>query len=433
MLNRFFTKENDPGNLEQLQHRIALIFVFLTFSAILIFGVTDYLLGLNPILGKIRVVYAILFAACFVLMVRYQKFFLAMNLMLGLILAFSMVNYFFNDGFQGPTIFNLFVFVVAVAIFFKKPWNLIWWLACIGGYLLLFYLEIREVILVSKNYSLPMDLFWDNAISIFLCAIFIFIGIYLLIINYQKQQENLLSLQKENEQQLAELTSLDRKKNDLIALLSHDLKGPIYSLNSTLELVEQGILDGRELGEILELLKSQSFQLNQVLDNTLDWVTSELETKSSEKHLTDLKQLGELMKETMQIQAMRKNQRIEFELFGSNQQVYLESKEVKIILKNLLDNAIKFAKSGEIIRLHLVLSPEQIRWEVLNPGENIPEELQPSLFEFGAKSSFGTQKEKGTGIGLSLCKKIAESLGMKLGYQAASPNTNLFFLEIAIN
>ena len=421
-----------PGNLEQLQHRIAVLFVILTFSAIVLFGFTDYLLGLNPVLGKIRVVYGVLFLGCFVLMIRFNRFFLAMNLMLGLILVFSLVNYYFNDGFQGPTIFNLFVFVVATAIFFKNPINVIWWTVCIGSYLVFFYLEIEGKIFVSKNYQSPQDLFWDNAISIVLCAIFIFIGIYLLIVNYRRQQENLLKLQQVNERQLADLNSLNLKKNELIALLTHDLKGPIGSLGATLDLVDQGALEKEELAEILGRLKSQSFQLNQVLENTLAWVTSEMETKAPEKLETDLFELGELMRDTMIAEARNKNQNLEFEMIGENMRVFLEVKEVKIILKNLLDNAVKFTKADETIRLSLFVNQDLVRWEVRNPGEIIPENQQQSLFEFKGKRSYGTHQERGTGLGLTFCKKIADGLGMQLGYQPGNGNENVFFLEMSL-
>jgi signal transduction histidine kinase len=432
MWRRLLNMQDKPVSLEELQYRIAVIFVLLTFCAIVIFGFTDHLLGLNPILGKIRLVYGLVFVLLFVLMIKYQRVFLAMNLMLGLILTFSFINYYFNDGFQGPTIFNLFVFVVAVSIFFKKPLNILWWSAAILGYLLLFYFEIEGMIVVSKNYDSPQSLYWDNAISIFLCAIFIFIGIYFLIINYQKQQERLMVLQKENEKNLTDLTSLNLKKNELIALLSHDLRGPISTLGATLELMDDGILDENDLQQILPKLKSQSFQLSQVLNNTLAWVSAEMGNTTAEKQVTDLAKLGEIMKETMEFQAQNKGQTIVFELIGVNKIVLLESKEVKIILKNLMDNAIKFTKTNETISLRCTVLSNTVKWEVSNPGEVIPEAMRPTLFDFKVKSSLGTQKEKGTGIGLTLCKKIAESLGMRLGYVAGNQR-NIFFLEIDLD
>lgn len=430
MWRRLFNSQQDPGNLEQLQQRIALYFVFLTFFAILFFGISDYFLDLNPVLNRVRLVYISLFLCFVFIMVRYRKFFLAMNLMLGLILVFTIINYLYNDGYQGPTLTNIFVFVVAVAIFFKKPLNLIWLVASMGSYLLLFYLEVESLIKVSKNYQSPRELFLDNAISIALCTIFIFIGIYLLIINYQKQHRILVDLKKENEIQLAELTALNSKKNELIALLSHDLRGPIGTLNATLDMVDQGILDKEDLSKILSGLKSQSFQLTQVLDNTLAWVISEMQVRETEKPETDIKKLGMLMVDTMGGQALSKNQRMVFELNGPNLVVNLEAKEVKIILKNLLDNAIKFSPVGALIYLSLTTSDDKIRWEVRNTGKLIPEELRTHLFDFGAKSAKGTKNEKGTGIGLSLCKKIADHLGMRLGYLINESNENVFYLEI---
>lgn len=432
MWKRLFNLQEDPGNLEHLQQRIALYFVFLTFFAIVFFGISDYLLGLNSTLNYVRIVYIILFSACFFIMVKYRKFFLSMNLMLGLILIFTIFNYLYNDGYQGPTLTNIFVFVVAVAIFFKKPVNLIWLLASMGSYLVLFYLEVESKIHVSKNYRTPQDLFLDNAISIVLCIVFIFIGIYLLIINYQKQHQILLDLKKENQIHLAELSSLNTKKNELIALLSHDLRGPVNTLNATLQLVDQGLLDEKDLSKILFSLKSQSFQMTQVLNNTLAWVTSEMQMSETDKTETDLKELGELMMETMSSQAMRKNQNLVFDLKGGNRKMMLEAKEVKIILKNLLDNAIKFSPTGATVYLTLTTSENQILWEVKNSGKLISEEVRPYLFDFQVKSSFGTDKEKGTGLGLSLCKKIADHLGMRLGYRVSELQENVFFLGIKV-
>lgn len=430
MWKKLFKVQQDPGNLVQLQQRIAMYFVFLAFFAIVLFGASDYFLGLHPVLNEVRIVYAVLFLAFAYVMIGMGKFYLAMNLMLGLILVFSIFNYIYNDGYQGPTLTNVFVFVVAVAIFFKRPVNFFWLLASMGSYLLLFYLEIENRIAVSKNYESPQELFLDNAISIGLCSIFIFIGIHLLIINYQKQHRILLELKKENEVQLAELTALNSKKNELIALLSHDLRGPIGTLNATLELADQGILEKEELTQILTGLKAQSFQLTQVLDNTLAWVISEMQVKEPEKVPTDLQQISLLMIDTMSGQALFKNQRINFDLKGKNQTIELESKEVKIILKNLLDNAIKFSPVGGVIYLTLFIREESLRWEVRNSGKLIPEELRASLFDFSTKSVYGTKKEKGSGLGLSLCKKIADHLGMRLEYQVSEANENVFYLEI---
>lgn len=101
MWRRLLNMQDKPVSLEELQYRIAVIFVLLTFCAIVIFGFTDHLLGLNPILGKIRLVYGLVFVLLFVLMIKYQRVFLAMNLMLGLILTFPSLTTTSTTAFKG--------------------------------------------------------------------------------------------------------------------------------------------------------------------------------------------------------------------------------------------------------------------------------------------------------------------------------------------
>lgn len=419
----------EPGNLEDLQRRIAFIFVFLTLLAIIFFGISDYLMGLNPFMVKVRLVYILLFSAFTVLMIKYKKYLLSMNLMLGLILVFTLFNYFYNDGYRGPTIFNLFVFVVAVSIFFKTPLKVFWLVLSIGGYTILFFLEAKGTISPYLNYLSSEDLFWDNAISILVSAGFIFVGVSYLINNYQKQHLTLANLKKQNEKNLSELSSLNENKNHLIALLSHDLKSPVNSLNTTLELVEEGMLEPEDLQRILLNLKNQSFQLSKVLDNTLGWVLAEMEGYESEIRKVNPWILAEDMLEIMKVQADKKNQKIELDLNLKIQEASLPIKEIKIVLKNFLDNAIKFSEPGATIVLKVNELPNSIFWEVKNPGLEVSKEIQRTLFELGGNSSKGTRREPGTGIGLSLCKKIATKLNWEIGYMHSIKGENIFFIE----
>jgi signal transduction histidine kinase len=93
-----------------------------------------------------------------------------------------------------------------------------------------------------------------------------------------------------------------------------------------------------------------------------------------------------------------------------------------------LDNAIKFTNPEEEVRLHLHTSGTSVSWEVSNPGEVLPEKVLRDLFSLSVAPTYGTQKEKGTGIGLSLSKEIADSIGMKLTY-AYKKGRHCFALE----
>lgn len=425
---KYFSDPTEPGDLDQLQYRIAVIFVLLTLASIVFFGISDYLLGLSPFIGRVRVVYAVLFVGCFYLMVRKKRYQLSINLMAGLILTFSLLNYFYNDGYRGPTIFNLLVYVAAVAIFFKKPMNVLWFFLAIGSYLLVFYLEVWGFALVVYNYTDAKELFWDNALSLTVSALFIFIGIFLVIVNYQRQHRRLSELKRENERHLAELSELNEKKNQLIAVLSHDLKSPIASLGSSLSLAEQNILERGDLELVFSELKKQSLYVQQVLDNTLDWVLTEMDDRRAEQHTIILSRFNEDMCKIMQVQADNKQQLIHHTMLGPDREVSLEVNEIRIVLKNLLENAIKFSANGSHIELELKSGEEQLCWEVRNPGSKLGAGAEAKLFELKATPTQGTGREKGSGVGLSLCRKIAQKLDMELGYQY-SDGQHVFFLR----
>lgn len=424
-----FSKQEDPGNLEQLQRRIALIFVGLTFFSMTFFGVADYLMGLSPGLLKIRIAYILLFVASFVLIIKYDKYLLAMNIMLALILGFTIMNYLHNDGFRGPTIFNLYVFIVAVAIFFRKPLNLIWFTLSIGLYLVVFYLESTGQLQVEKNYGDFEDLFLDNSLTILITSIFIFIGVRIVVINYQKQNQALIKLKEANDKNLRELQSLNEKKNQLIALLSHDLKNPVASLAATLELVDLELISKEELGQILAKLKKQSVNLSQVLSNTLGWVVTEMGDNVSEPVLVNVFQFTYETQELMEVQASKKHQRVEKIVETLDLTLPIQKDEVKIILRNYLENAVKFSPEGATIYLEFQFDGKSFRWNVKNQGKVIATEVQSQLFDFNVKSSMGTQREKGTGLGLGLCKRIADKIGFKVGYERSADGFNVFYLE----
>jgi signal transduction histidine kinase len=352
-----------------------------------------------------------------------------MNLMLALILGFTIMNYLHNDGFRGPTIFNLFVFVVAVAIFFRQPLNLIWFALSIGLYLVVFYLESTGQLVVEKNYKNVEDLFLDNSLTILITSFFIFIGVRIVVINYQKQNLALINLKEENDKNLRDLQSVNEKKNQLIALLSHDLKNPVASLAATLELVDLDLISKEELGQILTKLRKQSVHLSHVLTNTLGWVVTEMGDHAPEPVPVNISQFTSETQELMSVQASRKNQHIE-KIIDSEEIVFpIQKDEVKIILRNYLDNAIKFSPVNATIFLEFLFDGKSIRWNVKNLGNQIPVEVQDQLFDFNVKSSMGTQKERGTGLGLGLCKRIAEKIGFEVGYERSEDGFNVFYIE----
>jgi signal transduction histidine kinase len=282
---------------------------------------------------------------------------------------------------------------------------------------------------IVSNYLNSTARFGDHVITILWCCLFVFLGIQLFIFGYKRQNQVLTKVMEANKKANIELEELNTKKNELIALLSHDLKNPISTLNQTVELVELGGLEEGDFESVIKELKKQSFHLTNVLNNTLSWVLTELDQGVIVQEEVDLAKLNEEMVQTMQVQANQKGQVIVATEKGEVKTAQLEANEVKIILKNFLDNAIKFSPNGAQIELDLNSTNGSIRWEVKNEGPTVPLSLRDGLFEFKVRTSYGTNKEKGTGMGLPLCKKIADKLEMKLGFETQGDNLNVFYLE----
>jgi signal transduction histidine kinase len=430
---KFFGTQGKENNLDQLQNNISLVFAFLAGILMVFLGLSDVMVGLDPFIIKTKFLFALPYLAGYLIMRKYGYHQLIIQFLIFIGLVLASVNYYYNDGYQGPTFYTVFIFVVGIAILIKGWPKFVWILFAFMLYSFIFYAEVFGLISPPSNYTSLENLFWDHLVTIWWTGLFSFLGIHIFLKNYLAQNKRLKVIQAEKELALEELAALNTKKNQLIALLSHDLKNPIGMLGQTLDLVDKGAFEEGEFELILKNLRNQSYHLSGMLNNTLNWVLAELEDKELEMESISLYQLTDEMGKGMMIQAVSKKQTIEADKIGKDQILEIEASEIRIILKNLLDNAIKFTPVGGEIEFDLISSEKEITWNIKNEGKPIPPTEISKLFDFKVKTTFGTMREKGTGIGLPLCKKIADKLDMELGFSRTEDGKNSFFLTKRLN
>lgn len=420
--------------LEDLQKKVSLFIVFSLASLLLLIGIADVIFGLNPPLFQIiRFLSSIPFWLGFLLLRKYGHFRLGLIILYvyGLILA--TLSYKFNDGLDGPVLFTLSIFLAFTSTVFNG-W--LKWLMLVITFVVfssLFLFEINGWLVVASNQPGNNHYFLESFIVMCLSGLFSFYAIHYWVNKYREKNTLLLSLQAEKGRAFEELEELNTKKNQLIALLSHDLKNPIGMLGQTLDLVDKDAFEEGELELILKNLRNQSYHLSGMLNNTLNWVLAELQDKDLETQEVSLHRFTNEMKEGMMGQALVKKQTITSSEIGKDQTLEIEASEIRIILKNLLDNAIKFTPVGGKIEFDIASSAEQITWTIRNEGKPIPQYELETLFDFKVKTTFGTLREKGTGIGLPLCKKIADKLNMDLGFTRMDDERNSFHLTKSLN
>ncbi|MDR7127735.1 signal transduction histidine kinase [Algoriphagus sp. 4150] len=419
--------EENVTNLEYIQRRIAMMFAFLAFVLLLLLGISDVFLGMSPVIAWVKLGVSLPFLAAYFLVSKYGKAQLILNILLIFAHIVICFNFLYNDGNDGPTIYAFFLMVVVSSLLIRGWPKVMWFVGSLAMFFLLFFAELEGYIVIEHFYEGVQNQFIDHAVTILWISAFVFTILHFFTKSYRNQTQLLNEIKLRQEQTLDEVKMLNDQKTKLIALLSHDLKTPIGMLNTTLGLVDKDVFEQVDMEQILRNLKGQSFHLNKVLNNTLSWVMTELEDEPGQLHHSSLTDLTLEMKEMMEVQAVEKNQVIEVSIEGEDRNISIEINEIRIILKNLLDNAIKFSALNSTIELSLKIEEDKLSWSVGNQGAIISPLEQNNLFVFRARTSYGTKKEKGTGIGLPLCKRIADKINFDLNY-ACSNGKNYFIL-----
>lgn len=238
--------------------------------------------------------------------------------------------------------------------------------------------------------------------------------------------------QKKNEEKLREINAT---KDKLFSIIAHDLKSPYNAQLGFLELLlenEESYTEEQRKRFIKTVYQStkQSFAL---LDNLLVW--SRTQTGKIPFNPEELL-LAQVFEEAIDLQryaAQSKNIMIDTELCNDNSEVTADQEMVNTILRNLISNAIKFTpENGNIVLGAKTASDNKILIYVRDTGVGIPEEDTSKLFDPTSNySTIGTNKEKGTGIGLILCREFVERNGGKIwvGSEKGKGSTFYFTLQ----
>jgi signal transduction histidine kinase len=237
--------------------------------------------------------------------------------------------------------------------------------------------------------------------------------------------------QKEIEQLLKESVESQQK---LFSIIAHDLRGPLGNFVQILEM----ITNGRNLEEdmknmFLEELKTASGSTFSLLENLLNWSTSQTNTIKIEPERLNISKILNENVEMMRVAAYRKyiNMTIEAD---EGLSAVCDSNSINLVIRNLLSNAIKFTKRNGQIWVTARDSGGNICVEIADNGIGMEKSTIDKLFKMGAfRSTFGTEREKGTGIGLLLCKDFIERNGGEIHVESVPGEGSRFVFTLIKN
>lgn len=217
-------------------------------------------------------------------------------------------------------------------------------------------------------------------------------------------------------EQTADLRELNQLKNKLLSIISHDLRNPLVSLDSFLNLLinHQDRLSEQERMTLTQKARQSLGNLNQLLSNLLLWSRSQMNQVSFNPQSVDIQSLFENCIKLHSLDIELKNIHIETD-FQCNKPIFADAEMLDFIIRNLLGNAIKFSYKGGLVKVSLEEQKDFHKICVIDEGIGLSEEqIDKILSSKVISSTRGTAKEKGSGLGLVLCKEFIEIHGGKL-------------------
>ncbi|MDD2816189.1 MAG: PAS domain-containing sensor histidine kinase [Thiotrichaceae bacterium] len=207
---------------------------------------------------------------------------------------------------------------------------------------------------------------------------------------------------------------LEQIKDQFLKRMSHEFRTPMNGILGCADLINSEVPDNSDLKKYIEIIQSSSERLMQTLDNILELTRlgNAQSTIYSTNKPFDLLAMTQRLINLYQLRARIEGKKLQLSCTHRPEtiEVLLPSEVMECILKNLLDNAVKFSCSGQIM-VNLHLNHDSIDLSVKDQGIGIDPEFLPLIFEEFTQGSEGdTRHFDGTGIGLSVVKKLLTSM-----------------------
>lgn len=234
------------------------------------------------------------------------------------------------------------------------------------------------------------------------------------------------------EEQNIQLQSLNATKDKFFSILGHDLKSPLNSLSSFSNLLINYFdsLSKEEIQTLAKDLDKSLKNLYSLLDNLLEWARSQTGNISFKPESFDLTTVLNETKDLLLTQAGNKQISIVQERIAPLG-VAVHKHSITTVVRNLVSNAIKFTPAGGQVNINASENDREVIVSVSDTGVGMSEAVIKNLFRIDSKhSTLGTANEKGTGLGLVLCKDFVEKNGGRLWVESTEGKGTTFYFSI---
>ncbi len=256
------------------------------------------------------------------------------------------------------------------------------------------------------------------------------IGLRGIIVDITAQKKAESEIIQKNE----ELQRLNAEKDKFLSIIAHDLKSPFNGIMGFSQLLVDRIKDKdySDIEKFAEIILRSSERAVGLLTNLMDWARSQTGRMPYRPQYMEMVHLIDEIKPMFDDIASQKSVTIS-KILASNASVFADKEMIGTILRNLISNALKFSLPGGEIAIKVEESLTEMKISVIDNGVGIPKISIDKLFRIDENySTIGTKNEKGTGLGLILCKEFIEKHGGKIWVESEEGKGSIFSFTIPI-
>lgn len=287
----------------------------------------------------------------------------------------------------------------------------------------------------NKNQLKKLKLISYLLIAAFITVLTVLLLIYLkrkntIKYNHELEEKN-EQIQLQNEAILAQtqhLEEINKSKDRLFSIVSHDLKDSISSIKGFLDLLKEDSISREEFNELIPELSDNANNASLLLYNLLNWSKSQMQNLEPNPELFNIQEVFHNKMGLVEPKIEQKR----IVLIDESQRdfVYADKSMIEIVVQNLLTNAVKFSKVGDIITISNNDQNGKSLICVEDTGVGMSKENLGKLFKGSGYTTVGTKNEKGTGLGLTICKELVELNHGRIWAESTQNAGSKFYVEL---
>lgn len=231
------------------------------------------------------------------------------------------------------------------------------------------------------------------------------------------------------------LAEANRMKSEFISVVSHQLRSPLSNLQWAIELLTSGRLGRIERKQVdyFRILKENSNRMQELVGDLLTVSRIEQQKLPLKKEKVSLEEI--IRERIEEFEPFSKASNVEIELIIPKDlpKILTDPSQIKLVIENLLDNAIRYIKDKGTVKIKLEKQRNNFYFEIEDTGVGIPKKDQKYIFQkFFRSENILRYQTQGSGLGLYIAKSVIERLGGKMGFRSEEGKGSVFWFTLPL-